>query len=412
MYTMRRLAPLIGIVLVSGCGSGWSAGAPTEFAPAASQPQQATAPALPVPPTTTAIAPPVATALPLSAEASPVIVPSATARQEQTTVVDQEQTVEPPVGSLLARRAMPPAGVSAQLDHFVGSGLSACDIYPSAERLPTLAITQVEERRGVGDAVSICLDGWLPDVPVEATIVTPDGRVRRRGIVYSSTFGGLQDFGWYLPPDASAPDGNYSVTAVQGDRSAGAIFNLAPASMPIVTIGDRDDLAVAAGTMVIGYLAGFAPDSAVELHLYSKSDEADHWEYRTTLPPVAIDATGRASFALPTAREDAPGSYIITTGTAPVENLLLDQAGFVLVLPPPFPGTLVLGSEGSDVVRLQLQLHSLGYSEAGPVVGRFDQLVELAVMLFQADNGLAVDGVVGPETWAALFEQPRLRPGG
>jgi peptidoglycan hydrolase-like protein with peptidoglycan-binding domain len=54
------------------------------------------------------------------------------------------------------------------------------------------------------------------------------------------------------------------------------------------------------------------------------------------------------------------------------------------------------------VAHLQRYLNKLGYG-AGPVDGWFAARTEAGVRAFQADNGLAVDGVVGPKTWNTWF---------
>ena len=46
----------------------------------------------------------------------------------------------------------------------------------------------------------------------------------------------------------------------------------------------------------------------------------------------------------------------------------------------------------------------MGYN-VGPVDGIFGPRTERAVLAFQADKGLSIDGVVGNETWKALFGQ-------
>jgi hypothetical protein len=59
------------------------------------------------------------------------------------------------------------------------------------------------------------------------------------------------------------------------------------------------------------------------------------------------------------------------------------------------------GSSGSNVRFLQQKLQELGYAP-GPIDGDFGPRTERAVKDFQADQGLAVDGIVGPQTWGAL----------
>jgi peptidoglycan hydrolase-like protein with peptidoglycan-binding domain len=58
------------------------------------------------------------------------------------------------------------------------------------------------------------------------------------------------------------------------------------------------------------------------------------------------------------------------------------------------------GSEGRSVRTLQQALVDLGYEI--DVDGDFGRGTEAAVIAFQEANGLDADGVVGPNTWAAL----------
>jgi peptidoglycan hydrolase-like protein with peptidoglycan-binding domain len=67
------------------------------------------------------------------------------------------------------------------------------------------------------------------------------------------------------------------------------------------------------------------------------------------------------------------------------------------------PSTISLGSTGDDVKRLQRVLaRQLMWNPFGPIDGTFDAGLETAVKSFQQSNGLTVDGIVGPATWAAL----------
>jgi peptidoglycan hydrolase-like protein with peptidoglycan-binding domain len=59
------------------------------------------------------------------------------------------------------------------------------------------------------------------------------------------------------------------------------------------------------------------------------------------------------------------------------------------------------GMRGKDVEELQNKLASLGYN-VGPIDGIFGRLTEQAVIQFQKDNGLKVDGIVGPQTFDML----------
>lgn len=59
------------------------------------------------------------------------------------------------------------------------------------------------------------------------------------------------------------------------------------------------------------------------------------------------------------------------------------------------------GSTGADVREIQDLLTRRGYSP-GPVDGMFGAKTKEAVMRFQSDRGIVIDGIVGPVTWAAL----------
>lgn len=85
-------------------------------------------------------------------------------------------------------------------------------------------------------------------------------------------------------------------------------------------------------------------------------------------------------------------------------------AGQVISPPGPIPcnpdacmGTPLLqyGSENDCVGWVQRRLNELGYS-TGPVDCVFGSQTRSAVMRFQSDYGLVVDGIVGPQTWNAL----------
>jgi peptidoglycan hydrolase-like protein with peptidoglycan-binding domain len=65
------------------------------------------------------------------------------------------------------------------------------------------------------------------------------------------------------------------------------------------------------------------------------------------------------------------------------------------------PPTVQQGSSGSAVKLAQRLLTDYGY-EPGPVDGAFGPKTKKAVKQFQQDFGLAVDGIVGPKTWAML----------
>lgn len=63
--------------------------------------------------------------------------------------------------------------------------------------------------------------------------------------------------------------------------------------------------------------------------------------------------------------------------------------------------TLYWGSSGADVKKVQSRLSDWGYFK-GPIDSYYGATTFNAVKDFQRKNGLAVDGVCGPRTWAAL----------
>lgn len=71
--------------------------------------------------------------------------------------------------------------------------------------------------------------------------------------------------------------------------------------------------------------------------------------------------------------------------------------------------TLQKGSSGNDVTILQNRLAGdlKKYATAlgGPADGQFGSKTQAAVKLFQGDNGLTVDGIVGRNTFNKLYEK-------
>ena len=63
--------------------------------------------------------------------------------------------------------------------------------------------------------------------------------------------------------------------------------------------------------------------------------------------------------------------------------------------------TLAPGAQGPAVVRLQTRLRSLGYW-LGPTDGQFGDSTQQAVYALQKAARISRDGVVGPQTFAAL----------
>ncbi len=64
--------------------------------------------------------------------------------------------------------------------------------------------------------------------------------------------------------------------------------------------------------------------------------------------------------------------------------------------------TLQRGSGGDHVEQVQSLLVRIGYDGVGAADGVFGPATETGVRAFQGDKALAVDGIVGPNTWGAI----------
>jgi hypothetical protein len=63
---------------------------------------------------------------------------------------------------------------------------------------------------------------------------------------------------------------------------------------------------------------------------------------------------------------------------------------------------LNLGSNGEDVRRVQRALNAASPKYKLPVSGSLDAVTQAAVLSWQTKNGIPANGVVGPDSWAAL----------
>lgn len=64
--------------------------------------------------------------------------------------------------------------------------------------------------------------------------------------------------------------------------------------------------------------------------------------------------------------------------------------------------TLKFGSRGSEVTRLQQTLKSRGYFHVNPT-GYYGPITEKAVINFQKDSKIRIDGIAGPQTQSTLY---------
>jgi hypothetical protein len=102
-----------------------------------------------------------------------------------------------------------------------------------------------------------------------------------------------------------------------------------------------------------------------------------------------------------TASSSETSASTVTTTTAPVVVSTPTISNAPGYSPEPADGPLRQGMSGQRVYLLQSQLTALGY-EPGPLDGLFGSKTHEAVVAFQRDKTLTMDGVVGPQTAAAL----------
>ncbi len=99
---------------------------------------------------------------------------------------------------------------------------------------------------------------------------------------------------------------------------------------------------------------------------------------------------------------------ITTTTVDPPATLITVPPTLIVTTPPPLTTTTIeieylrRGDEGPRVQTMQEELIVLGYLSAGSATGVFDGATADALVSFQGDYGLIVDGVFGPETDRSL----------
>jgi putative cell wall-binding protein len=107
-----------------------------------------------------------------------------------------------------------------------------------------------------------------------------------------------------------------------------------------------------------------------------------------------------AQFLVDHAADVVTATFIgLNPGVVTLAKLLLSDTD----LPDGFGSTTVAsGASGAAVLWLEQKLALLSY-RPGPVDGVFDKRTHQAVLAFQKWEGLARDGVVGPQVWARLL---------
>jgi peptidoglycan hydrolase-like protein with peptidoglycan-binding domain len=107
-----------------------------------------------------------------------------------------------------------------------------------------------------------------------------------------------------------------------------------------------------------------------------------------------LTADGFASRATIAALEKAPAAPAATASKPPSTTA-------PAVTPVALTRMLMMGDIGNDVRSLQQKLTALKYY-TGPITGEFGNLTEAAILNFQRDKNLGIDGVVGSRTATLL----------
>jgi hypothetical protein len=134
----------------------------------------------------------------------------------------------------------------------------------------------------------------------------------------------------------------------------------------------------------------------------------------STVPPnqtidVSVNLTAPASAGTYRGnwrlREPGGSTFALSTGAFWVEIKAVSPGQAAI------PGWPIFreGSQSPEVYAIQSLLRVHGHNVG--VDGIFGNQTEKAVKDFQADEGLAVDGIVGPNTWSALIQGAQVRQG-
>lgn len=118
--------------------------------------------------------------------------------------------------------------------------------------------------------------------------------------------------------------------------------------------------------------------------------------------------TTAASIPAVSTSSTAPTTLVASSSSASASTTAPTTTAAATTEPPPLTTaertvTLVRqGDEGPRVEVVQRKLIVLGYLPAGSATGVFDGATNGAVLEFQSDYGLVVDGLVGPQTERAI----------
>jgi hypothetical protein len=155
------------------------------------------------------------------------------------------------------------------------------------------------------------------------------------------------------------------------------------------------------------FISGESMGAAGETQLANYTIEPNH----TVDASIALKAPGSAGTYQGHFKLRAPDGTPFGIGanganTFWVQIVVVEPTKEPTVAPtvPPLARNMAMGMQGDDVKQLQTRLLALGYSEVGAADGKFGQKTDNAVRHFQTDKSLTVDGIVGKNTWEALWK--------
>jgi peptidoglycan hydrolase-like protein with peptidoglycan-binding domain len=199
-----------------------------------------------------------------------------------------------------------------------------------------------------------------PDSTVDRILPLADGMFLIGGQTNVSGQGLALKYGAWLATIADEGEIQNFLVTTPGTFSAIKTISARPKTLP--------DLVIEAGSMTI---------KAVNPDVITTNFQ--------TLPACIA---GSASYPTPQALPSlTPTQTLTATRPAQTRNLYLASPAM----------------QGDDVLLLQKRLFELGYEEVGALDGIFGKMTQSAVMSFQQNNNLEVDGYVGEKTWYQLF---------
>lgn len=141
------------------------------------------------------------------------------------------------------------------------------------------------------------------------------------------------------------------------------------------------------------------PDATVTPPTIEQPDESDDIA-PVTEPPATARPTTTPPTTPATTSTSAPPTIAPPPTTAPP---ISETPPATTTTPPPPPDPFLrIGDEGDEVSVMQSKLVTLEYLSPGYADGLFDRATADAVIDFQAQYGLVVDGIFGPETDRSL----------